>query len=114
MDKTEIKLIRCTFEFLRALLPKLGGTRLFTDQTHAYTLATSLIRANLIEQVEQRALTAKLAMFAKALEPSQLGQEPEVVRDRFRRYRELAAKQTTDASRRTDRDKLFVEIIELL
>lgn len=114
LSKDETRILRDTFAYLHSLMPKLGSSRLITDQTHFYTLITSLIRVDLVSIHGAAGLKKKLLHFSKILDqrPTKIGDE-EFDR-RLKEYRELAEKQTTDARRRAERDRLFVEIIQLI
>ena len=114
LNKTEIKIIRSTFGFLRTLLPSLGNNRLFVDQTHSYTLVTSLIRTDLLSRFGDKKLKSKITKFAKILEKDAPAKGSDQISDKLTKYREYAAKQTTDASRRIERDRLLVEMLEVL
>jgi hypothetical protein len=108
----ELGKLEAVFSFLRELLPRLGTTRPFVDQTHSYTMITSILRADLITMYGKDKLEAKLAVFANLLEKTR-------TKDRrlnvlIRRYLEESEKQTTHVSRRENRDRLFVQIIDAL
>lgn len=114
LDKVERQLLSATFKFLKKNLSELGTKRLFTDQTHSYTVVTSIMRDNLLERIGERALSIKLGKFSGILDKTPTGKLDEKIGPQLKRYLELSSKQTTDASRRTERDKLFVEIVDLL
>jgi len=108
----ERKNLQSVFSFLRTQLKKLGKSRLFTDQTHSYTMITSMLRANLIKAYGAPVLETKLAKFAALLDGAKVSDR---ALSRLRSaYLELSDKQTTDASRRQQRDRLFVDIIASL
>jgi hypothetical protein len=99
---------------------KLQDSRLATDQTHFYILATFLIDE--IRNIEPRELkdvlsknkAEKLVKFAaimKGLRP--LGVTDEIA-SKVKEYTELSVKQTTDVGKRRDRQKLFKEILNLI
>lgn len=109
----ETKQLRTLFEYLKGELPALGQSRLYTDQTHSYTLMTSVIRANLLETYGPAVLSARLKAFASLLDNAARAKAAGV-QEEFKRYSDLSTRQTTDASRRGDRDTLFVNILGML
>ena len=109
----ETKQLRALFQYIKSELPALGTSRLYTDQTHSYTLLTSIIRANLIGSMGATGLSTKLTKFASCLD-SPTKAKAAGVADEFKRYLELSTRQTTDASRRQERDTLFVSILGTL
>ncbi len=104
--------LAAAFRFLRPLLPKLGKTRPFIDQTHSYTMITSILRADLITLYGKDALSRKIQVFAHLLE--KVRTKDRRLNSLLKRYLEESEKQTTHVSRRENRDKLFVQIIDIL
>lgn len=112
--------LRETFRFLRDAYKHeaIGKSRLATDQTHFYTMTKAILGGSLLkapsEQQKQRGkqLQFKLAEFGGMLGGtiSPKGK----VRPRFKKYLEASTKQTTDVSRRGERERIFLEILQLL
>jgi hypothetical protein len=98
------------FKFLRDAYAKsdLGSTRLATDQTHFYVMATSLLTEGFLGSADRQKLVKQLVAFGKLI-----GAKSTTNVD-VQRYLALSSKQTTDAEKRKDRQKLFVEIVGTL
>jgi hypothetical protein len=112
----EVDPLRTVFRFLRGAYKhsELSQTPLATDQTHFYIMVTSLISSDLLAKIENEDLTDRLTMFGEMI----IGRMPlpknRTLRSMIRDYLELSTKQTTDASRRREREEKFVEIIRQL
>lgn len=104
-----------TFTFLREAYKhsELPSTRLATDQTHFYIMATSLLQSDLLETIEEPVLTGTLEKFGKLLDETTSARDRKLTKA-IKDYKELSAKQTTDVSRREARQKMFIETIKLL
>ncbi len=116
LKPAETRTLRGTFHFLAQSYSAttLGKSRLATDQTHFYTMVTSIINGGLLARFSANALKKKLATFGELLDG-----KSRVPRDRslsrsIKRYQEISAKQTTDSSRRLQRERLFIQIISAL
>lgn len=109
----EIAKLRKTFKFVRSLSHRLRQSRIFTDQTHSYTLITSLIGSDLMDRFNLSALAEKIVKFERLLSQSSKIKDA-AVRDMVASYKENAARQTTDISRRQERDRQFRQIVEIL
>ena len=92
----------------------LRDTRLATDQTHFYIMATSLLDSDLLTRFGKQELTDKLVKFGKIIEEKTPIPKGSTLKKAIKGYRDISAKQTTDVSRRKDRQKNFIEAIELL
>ncbi|HAX42380.1 MAG TPA: DUF262 domain-containing protein [Bryobacteraceae bacterium] len=112
LSTLEVSQLRRVFKFLKALAPKLGESRLFSDQTHSYTMLTSLLKTDLISEVGEDALQEKLHRLSGYLDKTALpsGQ----VGKNIKNYLDLSTKQTTHVSRREDRERLFVSVLKSL
>jgi len=113
LTSTEIKELRRVYRFLNSLRPQLAESRLFTDQVPSYTLTTSLLRTGLLDIEGDASVTKKLKTFARLLDKDAPA-PTKAVADLLRAYRDLSAKQTTDVSRRQQRDQKFIEILAQL
>ena len=105
------KLMR-VFMFLRDAYAQseLGTSRLATDQTQFYTMATTLLGDvwDLSNDVTKPGLIKKLVAFSKLLAAKSTNDDDMI------QYLVLSSKQTTDAKKRKDRQTLFVNIVNRL
>jgi uncharacterized protein DUF262 len=113
---SEEKELRRIFIFLGQVYKTtpLAGTRLATDQTHFYTMVTALIGGGLLDSIGAGPLTNKLGRFANILEGNETLPEEHAASEHIKKYRETSAKQTTDVSRRDDRQTQFIAAIDAL
>jgi len=116
LTPSEAKRLRDVFAFLESAYKSsaLAKTRLATDQTHFYTMVTSLIGGDLLTHFENADLSRKLVAFAQMLEQPAAKPKDRPLAAAIRRYQDLSARQTTDVARRNERQKKFVEIISAL
>jgi uncharacterized protein with ParB-like and HNH nuclease domain len=96
---------------------KLVNTRWATDQTHFYIMITALIndvkragQQSLIETLPPE-LIHKLIKFDTVIKGQKLTGVSGETLEKVKMYMDLSAKQTTDISKRQDREKLFREIV---
>jgi Protein of unknown function DUF262 len=122
LSPAQIRLMGNAFRFLADAYKnfKLRDTRLATDQTHFYILATYLIDElrQILPQnaggVLTPALAGKIVKFeALVFGKYRDGVSPKIIKD-SKKYIDLSAKQTTDASKRQEREILFREILKSL
>jgi hypothetical protein len=71
-------------------------------------MITSLLASDLLATVLTKTLVKKLVAFGKLIGAKK------VLNADVERYLELSSKQTTDAEKRKDRQKLFVDIVKSL
>ncbi|HXD34639.1 MAG TPA: DUF262 domain-containing protein [Pyrinomonadaceae bacterium] len=110
----EVAALRSVFSFLaKAYNPRLGKTRLATDNTHFYTMITSLIAGDLMEDYSEPVLTKKLLAFARIIDGGTLPKPPRL-KKLLEDYIDVSSKQTTDVSRRDSRQALFIEAVREL
>ena len=115
LSKAEGNRLKESFSFLKeAYSSGLANTRLATDQTHFYTMITSLIGADLLKHFSRTELIRKLVAFGKLLEDKAKMPKDRTLRAALQRYQELSIRQTTDVSRRAERQEKFVEAISAL
>ena len=114
LSSAEIERLRKMFRFLKSLLPEMKGSRLFTDQTHSYTMVTSILRSSLLDSIGEGPLAAKLRSFSALLDNDKAAVTNKKLVAKLREYRDLSTKQTTHVSRRNLRDTLFGEIVKSL
>jgi hypothetical protein len=119
LSKRERASLTKTFTFLKAAYKQsasLANSRLATDQTHFYTVASALLSSNLIDRFNGTTLTKKLAKFAvltdKPYDPHKVPTTP--LEDAVMKYMTLSTEKTTDASRRKERQVDFIKAIDLL
>jgi len=116
LTKAELETLRKPFRFLDKAYRSipLRTRRLTSDQTHFYTMITSLIAEGLLDDYSATVLTKKLFAFARIID----NQAPMPTDKRVKRiiedYLEESSQQTTHVSRRVARQKLFVQAIESL
>ena len=115
----EKKKLRRTFTFLdRAYKAGLRDTRLATDYSHFYIMATSLLSGDLLAQdagdPERTELIAKLLKFSKFLEPSPTLPGDADIRSDTLSYLSLSTRQTTDSKKRKQRQSLFEKIVKFI
>lgn len=112
LKNKEVDELRKLFRFLRnAYKAGLANTPVAKDQTHFYTMVTSIVLLNLFDAYDSGTLVAKLAKFGKLLDaPPKSGDLAKPVAA----YLELSQRQTSTLSRREGRQKLFSEIIDAL
>ena len=112
ITRPEMRTLRRLFRFLKKTYAKgLGATPLAKDQTHFYTMFTSLLSAELLETIEEGVLQKKLLKMAKLItSPPPRGK----FAMRMEEYMEFSQKQTTHPGRRDERQRIFVEIINEL
>jgi hypothetical protein len=108
LSKDERKKLNDVFAFLHSAYnhSELGKTRLASDHTHFYIMATALLGSTLLAEIADQVLVAKLESFGKLLDEKSPG-NPEVSK-----YRALSSKQTTDAEKRKSRQILFIDIVK--
>jgi hypothetical protein len=115
ITKPEMKRLRRAFEFL-AHAYRHGGletTRFATDQTHFYTLATTLVGTNILDEYESADLAVAIADF-----DTLLGMKTDVkisgMPSRIKLYNDISARQTSDSTKRSDRQRTLEESMQIL
>ena len=112
LTKIERSKLSNVFMLLRDAYSKteLSNTRLATDQTHFYTMVTALLDNtwDISTDASREKLVKRLVAFGKTI-GSRIVSNAEVGR-----YLSLSSKQTTDAEKRKDRQKLFIDIVNNL
>lgn len=115
-ERTALTKVFCFLKVAYGQSEVLAGSRLATDQTHFYTMATSLLSGDLLSRLSEDALIAKLTKFASLIEktpdPPKAPTTP--VEKSVARYRELSTEKTTDAVRRKERQQELIKAIDLL
>ena len=103
------------FQFLgEAYSQGLDSTRLATDQTHFYTMVTSIVAGDLMHKYAITELIRKLLMFAAVLEGRENLDSDHQASVSRERYGQLSSKQTTHVGRRDDRQTAFLAALEAL
>jgi len=104
--------LRRLFKFLRkSYKDGLANTPLARDQTHFYTMVTSMVFLDLLSNYDSESLKAKLINFGKLIDmPPKSGNLAKPMAE----YLELSQRQTSTLSRREGRQKLFNEMIDAL
>jgi len=118
LKKAERKKLTDAFSFMGDAYKDspLGSTRLATDQTHFYILATTLLGGDLLTRFPHDVLTAKLVKFSARLDqPRDIYEfSTDPLTEAVNKYRELSTEKTTDAARRKERQQEFVKALDLL
>jgi hypothetical protein len=115
LSKSEREKLQDAFTFLGKAYKtsNLGTTRLATDQTHFYTMVTTLLSTDLLATVEHSVLTENLVRLAKIIEGKESITDEHMERD-VKHYLSLSSEKTTDATRRKDRQEDFVKLLAML
>jgi len=115
LSKQEKQKLTQAFTFLENAYKKsLAESRLATDQTHFYTLATSLLTGELLASFDVDVLTRKLINFGKILDGKTPVPSDEELAQSIKRYQALSKEKTTDATRREERQQEFIHIVTVL
>ena len=119
LSKDERGELTKVFVFLKTAYqrsPSLRESRLATDQTHFYTVATTLLNSNLLDKNTEDSLITKLTKFAALIDkPVDEDESPETPLEKsVAKYRQLSTEKTTDASRRKDRQREMVNALTLI
>lgn len=112
----ETSTLRGAFSFLSDAYKNsdLGKTRMATDQTHFYTLCTSLLSGRLRGISDDGTIVARLTKFAAYIEERDAIPRDAELGKTVSRYLVLSKEKTTDASRRSDRQDALLRAIELI
>lgn len=92
------------------------ASKFATDQTHFYTMVTSLDFAGLLEKKDGKVpnipdLRRKLLLFAKLIDGKKV---PAPLIDDVKNYMAASQKQTTHIGQREERQRLFLQIVNAL
>jgi hypothetical protein len=114
LTSEERKKLRMAFDFLAESYRTRGlaKTRFATDQTHFYTMTTTILGKGLLDIYDPDTLAKALVDFNAQLEKAStkiVGMQKLV-----KKYKELSAKQTSDSVRRDSRQELLKQALELL
>jgi hypothetical protein len=109
---TENQFLRGVFSFLKKAYANadLKASRLAIDQTHFYTMVTSIISGDLINKYGPDDLKRRLIAFARALTGAPLPDE--TLSKAMKKYQEESKTQTTHISRRDARQQKFLQILD--
>jgi hypothetical protein len=115
LNGKETTKLRAVFIFLAsAYRSGLGKTKIASDYSHFYIVCTTLLSGYMftipMSGVDRKELTRKLIAFGKLLDKSY---KPEDSSD-IAKYQRLSSKQTTDASKRAERQTLLQLILGAL
>jgi hypothetical protein len=103
-----------TFNFLASAYKTsaLSKTRFATDQTHFYTMVTAILGKNLLDIYESADLAAALCDFNEQLDKVSL--KIRGLSNIVKEYKAQSAKQTSDSTRREERERELLLAIDLL
>ena len=118
LNPQEKKRLRRAFTFLKDAYRNdaLSNSRLASDYSHFYIMTTALLSgylANNADQPARDALAQQLAKFGAMLD-ERAGQPNVGEETDLDKYLSLSSKQTTDAKKREQRQKLFQKIVKTL
>jgi len=83
------------------------NSKLATDATHFYTVATTLLASDLISRFETKILVGKLIRFSQMIvDKAEINKN-----SNLKRYNALSEKHTTDISNRQERGDIFYNLI---
>jgi GGDEF domain-containing protein len=107
----EVKALRAVFRFLRDAYrhTSLGQSRLATDQTYFYTMLTTILKNGLNVAIPELELRRKLAAIGEVLDGNKAAKKP--LKDVFKLLEAESKKQTTDPSKRLERERLFLTLV---
>lgn len=114
LDRKSEKAVRQVFAFLKKAYTnaRIGQSRLATDQTHFYSLATLLLTTGRFPNIAEGELLRKLEAVALYVDRADTSGLSRSATKTLKEYMEVSKKQTTDVSRRQDREKLLKRGIE--
>lgn len=116
LTSVEKSKLRKVFKFLQGAYrnsPSLLVSRLASDQTHFYTMVTSLLDSDLLDRVLPPVLEGKLSAFAQLLE-SKIQVPDKKLASVIKKYQDLATQKTTDTTRRGERQQQFVIAVKMI
>lgn len=116
LSAIERKTLLGVFTFLREAYKTstLGTSRIATDQTHFYIMATALLKSDLMNRFDKNVLTKKLVAFGRLVEEKAAVPDNQVIADSVKRYIDLSKEKTTDATRRKERHTELIKAVTLL
>ena len=105
---SEVRALRVVFRFLLGAYrnTSLSTSRLATDQTYFYTLLTTILKNDLTAAMTEQELRRKLATIGEILDGQKLARKD--LRNNFKLLEAESKKQTTDLSKRLERERLFL------
>ena len=108
----EIRYVRAVFRFLRDTYKttSLGKSRLATDQTYFYTMLTTILNNNLNTSFGEAELRPKLAAIGDVLDDKVTAKAN--LKNTFKAFIAESKKQTTDVSKRLERERLFLLLVQ--
>lgn len=114
LSATEVRELRTVFRFLRDTYKatSLGTSRLATDQTYFYTMLTTILKNNLSVSVPENELRRKLASIGDVLDGNVVAKG--TLKDTFKAFEAESKRQTTDVSKRSERERLFLSLVQAI
>jgi hypothetical protein len=107
--------LRSIFEFISQAYKTsdLRTTSLATDQTHFYTMITSLIAGERVTRSSPQDLTGKLVALGHIIDKKR-DRPARLSEDSLKECLALSKDRTTDSPRRDERQRLFLEAVDAL
>jgi len=114
LDSGEIRDLRNLFRFLNSAYKTngLGQSRLATDQTYFYTMLTTLLNHASLSSLPESELRRKLAAVGDVLDGKTSPRKD--LRATFKALELESKKQTTDVSKRKDREMYFLTLLNAI
>ena len=115
LTSAQKRLLRDVFRFIKETYQSsiVGQSRLATDHTHFYIIATTLISTNLFGGTDRPTLISRLSQIAEAMQPG-ASKLPGSAGTLLNQYMKASEKQTTDVAKRKDRVAMFSQLIAKL
>lgn len=106
--------LRAVFRFLRVAYRKggLASTPLATNQTHFYTMVTSMLSSDMLKDYPESLLTEKLIKLGEILDGRAARPTEKKMAGALKQYETLSRDRTTDTDRRKTRQSKFAQIIK--
>jgi hypothetical protein len=111
LDSHQKRQIRETFRFIKEAYrnPSIAQSRLATDHTHFYILATTLISSDMLAKSDRPTLIMKLSRIAEAMQGTcKLTGHADSL---LKQYLKTSEKQTTDVAKRKERVASFSGLV---
>jgi hypothetical protein len=114
LSVAEVKRLQNIFSFLKAayVKPSIAKARVATDQTHFYTMVTSLLSVDLISKYGARELIRRIESFATILDGKVPLPSDKPLAEAMNDYKEQSKTQTTHINRREIRQDRFLKLID--
>lgn len=115
LSKNHIRRLRKVFTLIKRAYKEnqLQDSKFAKDQTHFYTMITTLLKSNLLDNFNEEDLRKRLSNFSLQLDSPKTHPNASI-RKKLRTYLSLSEKHTTDITNREQRENLFYEIVSAI